>query len=344
MNKFVFLIFYIFSSVLTYGVCSQISWFEVKWQFNHLLYQAGLTDVKIPKIIHYVWMGSDEPKSVKKSLENWHKHLPDWKIMRWDETNCDVNANDFVRTAYSRKKWQWVADWCRVQALYQYGGLYLDTDHLLTKHLEPILNNSLILAKQSNSSISGSFVGMKEKHPLMKMIMDYYQQKRFYHQNITSVVSNKLDEYIKKTEHYTDFKILRENEIMFDFGGPENYAEHLYASGSKHFFKIGPYYHYFSRYYINNNTYSLQKGETDKPYANVIIANGRQFYLVRWQKTRGEWRFYKDNPPREGRYKITRIDKGKSSLELHYTTGKTEQFVCNYLKCVLQSEKENTTR
>lgn len=41
----------------------------------------------IPKIIHYVWVGT-KPKSelALKCIESWKKYCPDYEIMEW-ETN-----------------------------------------------------------------------------------------------------------------------------------------------------------------------------------------------------------------------------------------------------------------
>lgn len=52
----------------------------------------------IPHIIHYCWFGNPQkPKSVQKYIDNWHKLLPDYKFMEWNESNCDLeNKIDYV--------------------------------------------------------------------------------------------------------------------------------------------------------------------------------------------------------------------------------------------------------
>lgn len=51
------------------------------------------TSPNIPKIIHYCWFGNSEfPPLIKKCMTTWEKHLTDWKIMRWDESNIPVNV------------------------------------------------------------------------------------------------------------------------------------------------------------------------------------------------------------------------------------------------------------
>lgn len=95
----------------------------------------------IPKVIHYCWFGGNKlPKSVKKNIESWKKYCPDYKIVRWDESNFDVNSNEFVREAYAAKAWAFVSDYVRLKVVYDNGGVYLDTDVELIKNLDHLLN------------------------------------------------------------------------------------------------------------------------------------------------------------------------------------------------------------
>ena len=46
----------------------------------------------IPKKIHYCWFGGrDLPGSALKCIESWKTMMPDAEIVRWDESNYDVN-------------------------------------------------------------------------------------------------------------------------------------------------------------------------------------------------------------------------------------------------------------
>ena len=60
---------------------------------------------KIPKIIHYVWLGGKEkPDYFKKNLESWKKYCPDFEIKEWNEQNFDINSNRYLKEAYENKK------------------------------------------------------------------------------------------------------------------------------------------------------------------------------------------------------------------------------------------------
>lgn len=80
----------------------------------------------IPKTIHYCWFGGKPlPELARKCLASWGKFCPDYEIMRWDESNCDLNVCDYVREAYEAKKWAFVSDYVRLKALVEHGGVYL---------------------------------------------------------------------------------------------------------------------------------------------------------------------------------------------------------------------------
>ena len=88
------------------------------------------------KIIHYCWFGGKKiPNSVKKCIKTWKKYLPDYEIKEWNEENFDVNVCPFVKEAYENKKWAMVSDYARIYALYQDGGIYLDTDVKILKNI-----------------------------------------------------------------------------------------------------------------------------------------------------------------------------------------------------------------
>lgn len=68
------------------------------------------------------------PKSQRDCIKGWKKLMPDYQIMRWDETNFDYNRYEASKYAYEVKKYALVSDVCRYNVLAEYGGIYLDTD------------------------------------------------------------------------------------------------------------------------------------------------------------------------------------------------------------------------
>ncbi len=94
----------------------------------------------IPKVIHYMWLGRKEvPRAVQSCIDSWKKYCPDYEIRRWDESNYDIEKNDYMRQAYENKMYGFVPDYARLDILYTYGGIYLDADVELVRSLDDML-------------------------------------------------------------------------------------------------------------------------------------------------------------------------------------------------------------
>lgn len=100
----------------------------------------------IPKIIHYCWIGkSEKPESVEYCIESWKKYCPDYKIIEWNENNYDFIKNEYMKEAYDSKKWGFVPDYARLDIIYNYGGIYLDTDVEIIKSFDALLNQEAFI-------------------------------------------------------------------------------------------------------------------------------------------------------------------------------------------------------
>ena len=134
----------------------------------------------IPKIIHYVWVGRN-PKSklVQECIATWKKKLPNYQIIEWNEDNFDIHENSYIEQAYTAKKWAFVSDYIRAKAIYTRGGIYLDTDVRVLDRLDPLLNDKAFIGFENNEYLSAAIFGAEKGHPLMKDILDYYDQKNF---------------------------------------------------------------------------------------------------------------------------------------------------------------------
>ncbi|WP_238916547.1 glycosyltransferase [Clostridium sp. YIM B02555] len=135
---------------------------------------------QIPKIIHYCWFGKGEKKDlIKKCIQSWEKYLPDYRIVEWNEGNFDINSIPYTKEAYENKKWAFVSDYIRLYALYNYGGIYFDTDVEVTKSLDVFLRYNVFLGFQSDNSILTAVIGAKQKHNFIKILLDEYYDKHF---------------------------------------------------------------------------------------------------------------------------------------------------------------------
>lgn len=140
---------------------------------------------KIPKKIHYCWFGNKEkPGIVKKCIESWENILIDYEIIEWNENNFNIESNKFVKEAYDAGKFAFVSDYVRVYALYNYGGIYLDTDVEIYKEFsEDILSNDSFWGFEEKNFIATSTIGAQKGNKLIKKFLDSYDGKSFYKLN-----------------------------------------------------------------------------------------------------------------------------------------------------------------
>lgn len=135
---------------------------------------------KIPKTIHYCWFGRGEkPRALKESIESWKRVMPDYEIKEWNEDNFDLNKNKFAMEAYEEKKFAFVSDFVRVYVLYNYGGVYMDTDVEAIKTFDDFLDEESFWGFEEKNFIATSTIGAAPKNKIVKAFLDYYCDKTF---------------------------------------------------------------------------------------------------------------------------------------------------------------------
>lgn len=140
----------------------------------------------IPKTIHYCWFGGKEmPAQLKKYIKSWKKYCPDYEIKLWNEENFDINSNQYVKEAYENKKYAFVTDYVRLFALYNYGGIYMDTDVELVKPLDELLAHKAFSGFEGIGYVTTGILASEKENPLFKVLLNYYADKHFINKDGT---------------------------------------------------------------------------------------------------------------------------------------------------------------
>jgi mannosyltransferase OCH1-like enzyme len=133
--------------------------------------------------------------------------MPDYDIKRWDESNSKIQDIKFIAEAYKAKKYAFVTDFIRLLALYNEGGIYLDTDVIVNKPFDCFLENEYFSAVEYHPSIIeknntfqllnedasliditrncpgigllAAIIGSVPNHIFIKDCMDYYINRSF---------------------------------------------------------------------------------------------------------------------------------------------------------------------
>lgn len=166
----------------------------------------------IPRVIHYCWFGGGAFSELEeKCVASWKKYCPDYEIVRWDESNYDVHKCKYMSQAYDAKKWGFVSDYTRLDVVYTYGGIYLDTDVELVKSLDDILNNEFFCGLESETTVNfGLGFGAMAGHKLLAEMMRKYERLSFLRADAMCDLT---------PSPYYQSLVLRENGFVLDSNG-----------------------------------------------------------------------------------------------------------------------------
>jgi mannosyltransferase OCH1-like enzyme len=129
----------------------------------------------IPKIIHYIWLGSEIPDNIQDTITKNSTFFREYKVKIWTEKNMPP-LNAFAQKAYEEKKWAFVSDYLRFFILYQEGGIYLDTDMDILKSLDPLIQYPFFAGwNRRAKEVYAGIVGTSKKHTYIKSILQMYE-------------------------------------------------------------------------------------------------------------------------------------------------------------------------
>lgn len=141
----------------------------------------------IPKVIHYCWFGRNpKPELALHCMESWKKFCSDYEVIEWNEYNFDIqSAPLYVQQAYNEKKWAFVTDYVRLYVLFNYGGIYMDTDVEVLKPLDVFLTHKGFSGFEMETAIPTGIMASEKAHPLIELWMNEYNTMSFYNEDGT---------------------------------------------------------------------------------------------------------------------------------------------------------------
>lgn len=194
----------------------------------------------IQKRIIYCWFGGKEkPDNVKNCIATWKEQMPDWEYLEINESNFDIHFNKYVEDAYNNKAWAFVSDVARLWALYEYGGIYMDTDVLVYQPLDKFLVHKFFTGFEQPHYCVTATMGAIQGDTLTKEMLDIYNTKTFeikenwqeYETN-TIIMSDIIGKYIDRDrmeyQEVNGIAIYPRNTFCYSEQQDENtYTRHL---------------------------------------------------------------------------------------------------------------------
>lgn len=215
----------------------------------------------IPKIIHYCWLSKDSyPADVKRCISSWKENLPDYEIILWDTIRFDINSVRWVEEAFSKKKYAFAADYIRFYALYNFGGIYLDSDVEVLRSFDDLLNCQSFVGFEYSGLLEAAVIGAEKHCNWAKECLSWYDNRAFFDENgktkeiVLPIVMSSIYEKIFNCQ-------LLDKNMIKNFNGNYLYPYHYFS----------PKNYYRDTIEIKNTTYTIHHFATAWLNKNYIV-------------------------------------------------------------------------
>lgn len=132
----------------------------------------------IPKVIHFIWFGDKMPERIKVITNSWRTLMPEYKFIKWNESNSgEFLNNQFVCQAMKDKNYAFVSDYIRLKVLYEYGGIYLDTDMIIIKKLDDFLSYKTFWGRMYSNAVGTAIIGAEPHNGVIRELLDIYEKR-----------------------------------------------------------------------------------------------------------------------------------------------------------------------
>lgn len=144
-------------------------------------FEFTVGEQRIPKKIHYIWLGGKElPREFKENIDTWKKYNPDYEVIEWNEDNYDFWKNEYAREAIEARSYGFASNYARLDIIYNEGGIYLDTDVKAIKSFDCLLNDRAFFNMGCADRVNnGCGFGAAAGCDILKDLIDEYNGKHF---------------------------------------------------------------------------------------------------------------------------------------------------------------------
>jgi mannosyltransferase OCH1-like enzyme len=138
----------------------------------------------IPRIFHHIWLGPDPvPEEHVPWIESWKPLHPDWEFRMWTEENLPEDpirpeVLELLRAPVER------ADILRLELVYRYGGVYLDTDLECVRPIDPLLEGETFVGVSVKPGrITNTMIAATQQHPMLERALQEVNPMEMYWTN-----------------------------------------------------------------------------------------------------------------------------------------------------------------
>lgn len=197
--------------------------------------------MKIPKIFHRIWIGGNPiPQEYVDYGKTWEDLHQNWKMYLWTDDNLPELINQELYDSLEGIVLK--SNILRVELLYQYGGVYIDTDFECYKNIEPLIKDLDIFSCGEKDGIVGNAImGSTPKHPTWEKVMSGWEESirknREYPSNIqtgvvymTRTIDKEHDMIMLPSKYFFPTPVGTITDIGLSECYPEAYGHHHWGA------------------------------------------------------------------------------------------------------------------
>lgn len=207
----------------------------------------------IPKIIHYCWFGRNPlPKLAQDCLASWKKYLPEYEIVEWNEDNFPLEEFQFAKEALENRKFAFVSDVCRLYALKEFGGVYMDTDVEVLKSLDSFLQHPAFSGFENDDFVPTGIMASEKNGTWVTELLRYYDNRSFIKENgeFDTVSNTFIITQIMKDKGFKMNNSFQEISCYVAFYPNEFFCPKSYKTGKIELTKNSFCIHHFAKSWI----------------------------------------------------------------------------------------------
>lgn len=181
--------------------------------------------MSIPKIVHYCWLsGEPYPELVRHCIQTWKEKLPGYEFVLWDKSRFDIHSVPWVEQACDAKKWAFAADYIRLYALFNQGGIYLDSDVEVLKSFDDLLGKPYFFGREhtpdrieNKDSIEAATMGCEPGNEFIAKCLEFYKDRDFVNKDGSFNTVTLPTVLARELKNFGDLEIL-----PMDYFSPKN--------------------------------------------------------------------------------------------------------------------------
>lgn len=173
----------------------------------------------IPKIIHYSWISGDPyPEKIQRCIDSWKEKLPDYQFINWNRDTFDFDSSQWLKDAYEEQNYAYCSDYLRIYAVYNYGGIWLDTDVEVLKSFNELLELPYFFGAEiflnyknlTEMDIEAAVFGSEKGNVFLSTVLNWYETHSY-----KDIKYNMLNNTLPKIMNYCFNYLYHEDKINY---------------------------------------------------------------------------------------------------------------------------------